>query len=65
MFQKDNSNDKVRALGLFESRRIRLGGVSESHSVVSDSLRPHDYMVHGILQARILEWVAGVCGYSV
>ena len=31
---------------------------SESHSVVSDSLRPMDYTVHGILQARILEWVA-------
>ena len=29
---------------------------SESHSVVSDSLRPH--IVHGILQARILQWVA-------
>ena len=31
---------------------------SESHSVVSDSLWPMDYTVHGILQARILEWVA-------
>ena len=32
---------------------------SESHSVVSDSLWPHGlYIVHGILQARILEWVA-------
>ena len=32
---------------------------SESHSVVSDSLRnPTDYTVHGILHARILEWVA-------
>ena len=31
---------------------------SESHSVVSNSLRPMDYTVHGILQARILEWVA-------
>ena len=30
---------------------------SESHSVVSDSLRPHG-IVHGSLQARILEWVA-------
>ena len=31
----------------------------ESRSVVSDSLRPHGlYIVHGILQARILEWVA-------
>ena len=29
--------------------------MSESHSVVSNSLR---YTVHGILQARILEWVA-------
>ena len=30
---------------------------SESCSVVSDSLRPHG-TVHGVLQARILEWVA-------
>ena len=30
----------------------------ESHSIVSDSLQPHDYTVRGILQARILEWVA-------
>ena len=29
--------------------------MSESHSVVSNSLR---YTVRGILQARILEWVA-------
>ena len=29
-----------------------------SHSVMSDSLRPHGFpSVHGILQARILEWV--------
>ena len=32
---------------------------SESPSVLSDSLQPHGlYTVHGILQARILEWVA-------
>ena len=31
---------------------------SESHSVVSDPFHPLDYIVHGILQARILEWVA-------
>ena len=31
---------------------------SESHSVMSDSLWPHDYTVHGIHQARSLEWVA-------
>ena len=31
---------------------------SESRSVVSDSLNPMDQTVHGILQARILEWVA-------
>ena len=35
-----------------------LFGKSESHSAVSDSLRPHDYTVHRILQTRILEWVA-------
>ena len=31
---------------------------SESCSVVSDSCDPMDYTVHGILQPRILEWVA-------
>ena len=31
--------------------------MSESRSVVSDFLRPHG-LLHGILQARILEWVA-------
>ena len=30
---------------------------SESHSVVSNSLQPMDYKIHGILQARILELV--------
>ena len=29
---------------------------SESRSVVSDSCNPLDYTVHGILQARVLEW---------
>ena len=31
---------------------------TESCSVVSDSWDPMNYKVHGILQARILEWVA-------
>ena len=31
---------------------------TESRSVVSNSLNPKDYTVHGILRARILEWVA-------
>ena len=35
---------------------------SESRSVVSSSLRPHGHTLHGILQARILEWVA--CPFS-
>ena len=30
----------------------------ESFSVMSDSLRTHDYTVHWILQVRILGWVA-------
>ena len=29
-------------------------GDNEGHSVVSDSLRPHGYTAHGILQARAL-----------
>ena len=31
---------------------------SECRSVVSDLSDPMDYIVHGILQARVLEWVA-------
>ena len=31
---------------------------SERHSVRADSLQPLDYTVHGVLQARILEWVS-------
>ena len=34
-----------------------LNEVKVSHSVVSDSLQPHGLMVHGVLWARILEWV--------
>ena len=39
---------------------LHLGWKSESESclVVSDSLQPHGLFVHGILQARILEWAA-------
>ena len=40
---------------------IQWNGVwieSESHLVLSDSLGPMDCVVHGILQARIPEWVA-------
>ena len=37
--------------------RIFMIHESESHSVVSNSATP-DYTVHGILQARILQWVA-------
>ena len=39
-----------------------LESESESHLVMSDSLRSHGLpgsSVHGTLQARILEWVAG------
>ena len=32
---------------------------SENHSVCPTLCDPMDYTVHGILQARILEWVAG------
>ena len=44
-------------------RKVNYDGDVLSHSVVSDSLRTHRISppgssVHGILQARILEWVA-------
>ena len=39
-----------------EAKRLPPGE-SESRSTMSNSLQPMDYTVHGILQARILEWV--------
>ena len=52
---------KLKCQALASSLLTRLLSVfvrwSESHSVVSDSLWPLG-LVHGILQARILEWVA-------
>ena len=46
-----NKVDKCCIFSLMKSK-------SESHSVVSDSLQPHGlYAVHGILQARIPDWV--------
>ena len=45
----------------FATERVKvhiLKTESESHSVVSDRLQPMDYTVHGVLQARILVWVA-------
>ena len=37
---------------------LSLGFHKVKVAVVSDSLEPMDYTVHGILQARILEWIA-------
>ena len=46
-------------LSHLESLSVYLKSESESHSVLSNSLRPHGlYTVCGILQARLLEWVA-------
>ena len=39
-------------------RELCEGKWSESRSVMSDFCDPMDYTVHGILQARISEWVA-------
>ena len=41
----------------FDGARDPMKWRSESRSVVSDSLQTMDYIVHGILQARTLEWV--------
>ena len=43
----------------WKGTRLRAAGENESHSVMSKTLcDPMDYDVHGILQVRILEWVA-------
>ena len=39
-------------------KRVPMNAVCKSCSVMSDSLHSMDYTVHGILQARILGWVA-------
>ena len=49
-------NTEIRLIILFVAKDGE--SESESHSVMSDSLKPLDYTVHGILQTRILEWVA-------
>ena len=41
-----------------QSTCLLWGFPGESHSVESYSLWPHWYTVHGILQARIVEWIA-------
>ena len=43
---------------LWPIKHIWLSSVQFSRSVVSDSFDPMDYTVHGILQARMLEWVS-------
>ena len=56
-----NKRAKNKSVGL-SLRLSPAESESVSHSVLSDSLRPHSRppgsSVHGILQARILEWVA-------
>ena len=48
----------VSSFETIEAKRLPPGeSESESRSVVSNSLQPMDYTAHGILQARILEWV--------
>ena len=37
---------------------LKWSEVKWSRSVVSDSLQPHGRTVHGIFQARVLEWIA-------
>ena len=43
---------------IYGYQRGKVEYESESCSVVSDSWDPMEYIVQGILQARILEWVA-------
>ena len=63
--KKKVSFDPKNILGICEESiyKISVYSLCVSHLVVSDSLQPHRLplpgsFVHGILQARILEWVA-------
>ena len=53
-----NVKSQVESAPRLHHAKTKKESESESHSVVSDSLRPMDFIVPGILQARILEWVA-------
>ena len=46
-----------RNISVYLDVSVLSGLENESHSVMSNSLWPMDYTVHGILQTRILEWV--------
>ena len=54
------SDDLIDGTGAIEEGRKEkiLEEISESRSVCLTRCNPMDYTVHGILQARILEWVA-------
>ena len=59
--EEDNLEGKTSASSLFpvcliQSREV--SSESESHSAMSYSLHSHGHTVLGILQARILEWIA-------
>ena len=51
VFVYQDNKDKLK---IFTDKKSE----SESHSVVSSSCDPLDYTVYGILQTRILKWVA-------
>ena len=59
--RRKRGRQRMRWLDVITDSMDILGhSESESHLVMFDSLWPHGlyYTVHGILQARILEWVA-------
>ena len=49
---------KITSFSTSLIRKVKAKCESESCSVVSDSSQSYDYTVRGMLQARILEWVA-------
>ena len=55
----ESSCNNSKSIFCLLKSQVNSNRSSETRSVVSDTLRPHGlYTVHGILQARILEWVA-------
>ena len=57
IFQKQSNQSKNKQMGLWQTKKASAKEVKFSQ-LCPTLCNPLDYTVHGILQARILEWVA-------
>jgi len=61
IYECEEFTKKITENKILNSRiifKVNRKSESKSHSVMSHSATPWTYSVHGILQARVLEWVA-------